>query len=81
MKPQTQVICLLDTDNDIECYFAGVIVDVIENHAKIHFAGSTRNEDVWLTINSGKLFLDGGVASNPSCEKKIIGKGETILSI
>lgn len=78
MKPQTQVICLLDTDNDIECYFAGVIVDVVEKHAKIHFAGSTRNEDVWLTINSGKLFLDGGVASNPSCEDKTkIGKGET----
>ena len=62
MKPQTNVICLLDTDNDVQCYFAGVIVDIVEEHAKIHFAGSTRSEDVWLTIDSGKLFLDGGVA-------------------
>jgi jumonji domain-containing protein 2 len=64
MKPQTQVLCLLDTDNDVECYFAGVIVDVVEQHAKIHFAGSTRDEDVWLTIDSGKLFLDGGITSD-----------------
>jgi len=62
MKPQTNVICLLDTDNDVQSYFAGVIVDIVEEHAKIHFAGSRVSEDVWLTIDSGKLFLDGGVA-------------------
>lgn len=60
MKPQTRVICLLDTDDDEECYFTGVVVDVVEDHAKIHFAGTTKSEDIWLTLDSGKLFLDGG---------------------
>lgn len=60
MKPQTRVICLLDTDDGEECYFTGVVVDVVEDHAKIHFAGTTKREDIWLTLDSGKLFLDGG---------------------
>lgn len=65
MKPshlslQVSVLCLLECDSGNECYFAGTIVDVVDNHAKVHFTGSTRNDDVWLSIESGKLFLDGG---------------------
>jgi len=66
LKPQTRVICLLETDKNVECYFRGSIVDVVERHAKIHFSGSSRNEDVWLTIDSGQLFVDGGSTSNPN---------------
>ena len=69
MKPRTNVICLLDTDNDVQCYFAGVIVDVVEDHAKIHFAGSIRSEDVWLAIESGTLFVDGGASDHPKDTK------------
>lgn len=65
LKPQTSVICLLETVNEVECYFRGSIVDVVERHAKIHFAGSSRREDVWLMLDSGKLFLDGGSTTKP----------------
>ena len=44
-------------------YFAGTIVDVVDGHyAKIHFRGSKKTDDVWLSMDSGKLFLDAGVA-------------------
>lgn len=69
MKPRTKVICLLDTDNDFQCYFAGIIVDVVEDYAKIHFAGSVRSEDVWMPIESGTLFVDGGVSDPPDGAK------------
>lgn len=62
--PQTRVICLLETDSGGECYFGGSIADVVERHAKIHFSGSSRNEDIWLTIDSGKLLLDGGAIAS-----------------
>jgi len=62
---QTPVLCLLECDDGNECYFSGSIVDVVDDHAKIHFTGSTRNDDVWLGIGSGKLYLDGGQRIDP----------------
>ncbi len=69
------MLCLLETDQYTECYFAGSIVDVVEKHAKIHFMGSSRSEDVWLTVDSGYLFLDGGSASPP---KKVDNLNKTM---
>mmetsp|Transcript_29395 Transcript_29395/g.44866 ORF Transcript_29395/g.44866 Transcript_29395/m.44866 type:complete len:726 (-) Transcript_29395:250-2427(-) len=59
-RTQTAVLCLLECDGGNEAYFAGSIVDIVDDHAKVHFSGSTRSEDVWLSIGSKKIFLDGG---------------------
>lgn len=59
---QTPVICILDCENGNEGYFVGTIVDVVDGHyAKIHFRRSKRTEDIWLSMDSGQLFLDGGL--------------------
>lgn len=67
--PQTQVLCFLDCDDDEygrkEKCFTGVIAQVVEGHARIHFAGLHRKEDIWMPINSPKLFLDGGPENPP----------------
>jgi len=65
LAPHVKVICLLQCDDGVECYFSGVITDVVEHHAKVHFVGSAKSEDVWLTVESGQLFLDGGTVENP----------------
>jgi jumonji domain-containing protein 2 len=64
LAPNVKVICLLQCDDGVECYFSGVIADVVENHAKVHFIGSAKSEDVWLTVESGQLFLDGGAVDS-----------------
>lgn len=65
LAPNVKVICLLECDDGVECYFSGVITDVVENHAKVHFTGSAKSEDIWLTVDSGQLFLDGGTVDSP----------------
>lgn len=62
-KKQTPVLCLLEAGDDYH-YFAGNIVAIIEDHARIHFAGTTKDDDIWISVDSDMLFLDGG-----SCEK------------
>lgn len=65
LAPHVKVICLLECDDGEESYFSGVITDVVESHAKVHFSGTSKSEDVWLTVESGQLFLDGGVVEKP----------------
>lgn len=73
LQPQTRVLCIVpavmdgdeeDSDSadeeDNEQCFAGVIVEVQDKHARVHFDGMTRKEDSWIPLDSPKLFLDGG---------------------
>lgn len=65
MLIRTPVICLLESVKGKERYSLGSIVDIVDGHyAKIHFRGSKGADDIWLTMDSGKLFLDGGPADD-----------------
>jgi len=67
---QTPVICLLPCENSAgDKFFAGMISDIVEGHARIHFANTGRKEDIWMTADSPKLFLDAGL-EDPSLLQK-----------
>jgi len=48
-----------DMEEDEQC-FAGVITEFSEDHCRVHFASLSKDDDVWMHIDSNKLFLDGG---------------------
>ena len=48
-------------DEDEEQCFVGEIVEVADGCCRVHFAGLTREEDVWIEQDSPKIFLDGGI--------------------
>jgi jumonji domain-containing protein 2 len=62
-RRQTPVLCVLECDSNYH-YFAGTVNAVVEDHARIHFAGTSKEDDIWMDVGSDMLFLDGG-----SCEK------------
>jgi len=59
-SPRTKVLCLVKSNDFADVYFSGVISSVVEEHARVHFAGSSKNEDIWIQTDSCKLYLDGG---------------------
>lgn len=61
LVPRKSVLVRLKSpDTGEECFFSGVIVAVMEDHCKVHFAASSKSEDLWIPIISNRLFLDGG---------------------
>jgi jumonji domain-containing protein 2 len=48
-----------DSVDDEQC-FAGRVVEIADGHARVHFDGLTKSEDVWVPLQSPKLFFDGG---------------------
>jgi len=56
---QTPVLCLLETEAGQQ-YFAGNVISTVEDHVRIHFAGTSKSDDIWMEIDSDQLFLDGG---------------------
>eukprot|EP00980_Cylindrotheca_fusiformis_P002930 scaffold681_cov130-Cylindrotheca_fusiformis.AAC.6 len=70
LRPDVKVLCLTPTavddqlsdsdDEDDEQCFAGVIIEVRDDYARVRLAGLTKRDDVWVPIDSPKLFLDGG---------------------
>merc|ERR1712150_276514 len=66
---ETKVLCLLpgkiignddgEDEEDEQC-FEGVVKEMSDGHCRVHFAGLKKEEDVWIELNSNKLFLDGG---------------------
>lgn len=48
-----------DDQSDEQC-FAGSIVEIQGDHVRVRLDGFGRKDDVWLELNSPKLFLDGG---------------------
>ena len=63
-KKQTPVLCLLECGSDYN-FFAGNVTAIVEDHARIHFVGSSKADDIWMEITSDKLFLDGGPSKKP----------------
>jgi hypothetical protein len=73
LRSETKVLCITPAmmdeemmDNDTsdeeeaeEC-FAGVIIEARDNHVRVRLDGLTKRDDVWVPIDSPKLFLDGG---------------------
>jgi jumonji domain-containing protein 2 len=40
--------------------FAGIVTEIDDNHVRVHLNGLPRSEDVWMDVNSPKLYIDGG---------------------
>jgi jumonji domain-containing protein 2 len=74
LRPSTKVLCIMpavipvsllnddssEEETEDEQCFAGVITEVRDDHVRVHFVGLSKKEDSWMTIESPKLFLDGG---------------------
>eukprot|EP00551_Chaetoceros_affinis_P005460 CAMPEP_0203668398 /NCGR_PEP_ID=MMETSP0090-20130426/5032_1 /ASSEMBLY_ACC=CAM_ASM_001088 /TAXON_ID=426623 /ORGANISM="Chaetoceros affinis, Strain CCMP159" /LENGTH=1263 /DNA_ID=CAMNT_0050532819 /DNA_START=148 /DNA_END=3939 /DNA_ORIENTATION=+ len=58
-KKQTPVLCLLESGPEYH-YFAGNVSAIVEDHARIHFVGTSKCDDLWIPTDSENLFLDGG---------------------
>jgi len=69
-SPRTKVLCNVKSNDFDDVFFSGVISCVVEDHARVHFAGSSKNEDIWIQTNSCKLYLDGGSLESTQ-EKKV----------
>jgi jumonji domain-containing protein 2 len=48
-----------DDEEDEEC-FAGVVLEERDDHVRVRFDGMNKKEDMWIPIESPKIFLDGG---------------------
>ena len=65
LRPSVKVLCIISAvadgaqDEDEQC-FSGVITEVRDDHARVHFEGLSKREDTWMSMDSPKLFLDGG---------------------
>jgi len=60
---QKPVLCALRSENDEEKqYFTGTVVSIVEGYVRIHFSGTSGNDDVWMPFNDHNLFIDGGPA-------------------
>lgn len=71
--PEVRVLCLTPTvadsylsdsddeeEEEEEQCFAGVIVEVRDDYARIRMDGFSKKDDIWMPLDSPKLFLDGG---------------------
>jgi jumonji domain-containing protein 2 len=63
-KKHISVLCLLECGKEYN-YFAGNITAIVEDHARIHFAGTSKDDDIWMEVGSDMLFLDGGPCEKP----------------
>jgi len=68
---KAKVLCLVPAklegrhqDDDEQC-FLGEVTEIAEGHVRVHFQGLPKNEDLWMSMNSPKLFLDGGKWEEP----------------
>ena len=73
--PNTQVICMVDcdenddenndsADDDVE-FFIGTIRTIVDGYVKVHLTGLAKKDDMWLEQDSDHLFLDGGLTDPP----------------
>jgi jumonji domain-containing protein 2 len=75
-KLDSKVLCLLpgrreDSDREDEQCFAGVVKEISEGFVRVHFCGLRKEDDVWMSVTSDKLFMDGGKWLPTSTEKKL----------
>jgi jumonji domain-containing protein 2 len=64
LKLHARVLCLLPgkvKDQETEECFAVEITKVADGCVRVHFTGLSKQEDVWISWDSPKLFLDGGI--------------------
>lgn len=59
-----------DEDNDDEQCFAGHIVEIQQEHARIRFDGMFKTDDEWVALDNADLFLDGGVWDDASAARE-----------
>ena len=52
---------LFETESIETICLQGIIVEIIEKHARVNFKGFTKKEDEWVRLDSDDLFLDGGI--------------------
>ena len=65
LQPGTMVSGSMDQshmsedDEDEQC-FRGSVVERVDDNVKIHLDGLSKSEDVWVSLDSKKVYLDGG---------------------
>ena len=77
----TNVLCIQNCEHDdddepeqkqkqkqkqTKSFFSGKITEVVDDHVRVHFHGTLKNADVWMSKDSDNLFLDGGPEDPPS---------------
>lgn len=55
----TKILYLMQNGSDEDCH-RGKILDVQDDHYKIHLEGFSKSSDMWLPTNHPKIYLDGG---------------------
>jgi len=81
-RADVRVLCITPTitdsyvsdsedDEDDEHCFAGVVIEVREDHARIRMDGFTKKDDVWMPLDNSKLFLDGGRWDDEGTEQEL----------
>jgi [histone H3]-trimethyl-L-lysine9/36 demethylase len=75
LRPSDRVLCIIpalvnengvreagksDVEVEDEECFAGSVVELHNGHARVRLNGMGKKEDVWMPIDSPKLFMDGG---------------------
>jgi hypothetical protein len=60
---------IFDLDANVEEYcFTGTVIAIADGHGLIHFDGQSKADDVWMTLSSPKLFLNGGTWNEHNME-------------
>ena len=75
LRPSVRVLCIVGTvvdgnpsvdgdsdsedEKDEQC-FSGTVTEVRDDHVRIRFDGLGKKDDTWMSVDSPKLFLDGG---------------------
>jgi hypothetical protein len=74
LEVQTRVLCIVPSTvmsslssktkskahiDDEQC-FSGQVVEIADDHARVHLDGTPKSEDMWMHSKSAKLFLDAG---------------------
>lgn len=70
VRPSDRVLCIVpavvdgnvaeESGEESEECFAGYVVERLNDDIRIRLDGMGKKEDIWMSTNSSKLFLDGG---------------------
>lgn len=82
LRPSVKVLCIMtavvdgnqsddsDDEEDEQC-FSGVVTEYRDDHVRVHLDGYSKKDDIWMSVESPKLFLDGGRWSETMAEEDL----------
>jgi [histone H3]-trimethyl-L-lysine9/36 demethylase len=75
LRPRDRVLCIIpalvnengvrecgssDVEVEDEECFAGFVVELLNGHVRVRLDGLGKKEDVWMPVDSPKIYIDGG---------------------